>query len=200
MNYCRRRPMLPSAQAEAEVPMNRILLSVPMCAGSFILASMFIGCPAAQSEPEVSTPVMSADLEPVDTARGALVYVPIYSQIHYEDNTRTLELTATLTIHNVNPDQTITVTKADYHDTSGKRIHPYVTQPLELRPLETKHLIIEKSNTAGGLGANFLVEWRSEKEVGMPIVEAVMINAAHNLGIAFTSQGKVIGRSRATTK
>jgi len=64
-----------------------------------------------------------------------------------------------------------------------------------LNPLETKHLIIEKRNTAGGVGANFIVECQADAEVSGPIVEALMVDAAHNLGVAFTSTGKVIKRT-----
>jgi len=128
---------------------------------------------------------------------GETIYVPIYSSIHYDDSKSTLELAATLSIHNIDPERKIVLTKADYHDTAGALIEKYVEGPIVLNPLETKHLIIEKRNTAGGVGANFIVEWQADAEVSGPIVEALMVNAAHNLGIAFTSTGKVIKRTGA---
>ncbi|HEX4130335.1 MAG TPA: DUF3124 domain-containing protein [Pirellulales bacterium] len=124
--------------------------------------------------------------------RGELIYVPIYSSIYYDNSRHTLEMAATLAVHNVNVDRTLTVTRADYYNTGGKLIKHYLEAPLVLKPLETKSLVIEKADTTGGTGANFLVEWRDASESSSPVVEAIMINAASNLGIAFTSPGRVI--------
>ena len=167
--------------------MKKLLLAVMVCATTVLLPCVYWRAYAAEGEASKATPV--------GTAHGELIYVPIYSRIYYEDSKNTLELAATLSIHNVNPDRTITVTKADYYDTAGKLIHKYVPKPLVLNPLETKHLVIEKANVAGGLGANFLVEWQADGEVVSPMVEALMVNASHNLGIAFTSNGKVVKRT-----
>ena len=134
-----------------------------------------------------------ANREPAaNVARGELVYVPIYSSIFYENGKRTLELAATLSIHNVNPDRQLTIVRADYYDTEGKLIKKYVDKPLVLNPLQTTNVVIEKANTAGGTGANFLVEWRSKHDATSPLVEALMVNASSNLGIAFTTTGKVV--------
>ena len=43
-----------------------------------------------------------------------------------------------------------------------------------------------------GTGANFLVEWISEKPVTEPLVESVMKDLGGNLGLSFLSHGKVI--------
>jgi hypothetical protein len=169
--------------------MKKLLLAVLLFAASVGLVALFSLGERAGAEPGGSNAAM-----PVGAAPGELIYVPIYSRIHYEDTTSGLELAATLSIHNVNPDRTITVTKADYYNTAGKLIHKYLEQPLVLNPLQTKNLIIEKTNTAGGTGANFLVEWHADAAVSSPLVEALMVNASHNLGIAFTSVGKVIQR------
>ena len=103
-----------------------------------------------------------------------------------------MELAATLSIHNVNPDASITIVRADYYDTKGKLIKKYIEEPLNLSGLQTTNVVIDKSNTAGGTGANFLVEWQSPQDVTSPLIEAVMINAQSNLGIAFTTSGKVV--------
>ena len=161
--------------------MKKLLLAALFCATLVLLAPHFLASQEVKTPPDTSALVA-----------GELIYVPIYSQIHYEDSKNTLELAATLSIHNINPEQTITVTRADYFNTDGKLIHRYVNEPLVLGPLETKHVVIDKANTAGGLGANFLVEWQGAAEVNSPLVEALMVNASHNLGIAFTSTGKVV--------
>jgi len=125
-------------------------------------------------------------------ARGELLYLPIYSSIFYENGQRTLEMAATLSIHNVNPDRQITIKRADYFDTSGKLIKRYFDKPLVLGPLQTTNVVIEKSDKAGGTGANFLVEWQAAGDASSPLVEAIMVNAASNLGIAFTTQARVV--------
>jgi hypothetical protein len=147
-----------------------------------------------------SQPATSADIagQPAAASRsGELIYVPIYSSIFYEDGRRTLELAATLSVHNVDPDRPLTLARADYYDTSGTLIKKYVDKPMTLKPLETKNIVIERSNTAGGPGANFLVAWESADEVSSPLIEAVMVNTASNLGIAFTTTGRVVRRSGA---
>lgn len=124
--------------------------------------------------------------------RGELLYLPIYSSIYYENGQRTLEMAATLSIHNVNPERPITIKRADYFDTSGKLLKRYLDKPLVLAPLQTTNIVIEKSDKSGGTGANFLVEWQAAGDASSPLVEAVMVNAASNLGIAFTTQARVI--------
>lgn len=131
-------------------------------------------------------------------SRGEQIYVPIYSSIFYENGKSTLELAATLSIHNVNPDGKLTLLRADYHDTKGKLIKKYVDKPVILNPLETKNIVIDRSDTAGGTGANFLVEWQAQEDVVSPLVESVMVNATSNLGIAFTTVGKVVKQTTAT--
>ena len=125
---------------------------------------------------------------------GELIYVPIYSSIFYDDGRRTLELAATLSIHNVDPKESITFTRADYYNTDGKLIKKYLREADGLEAFADREPGVEKSNVAGGTGANFLVEWEASHEVNSPLVEAVMVNASSNLGIAFTSTGKVLKR------
>jgi hypothetical protein len=140
-----------------------------------------------------ATEAAAAD-PPSQAASGELVYVPIYSSIFYETGRRTLELAATLAIHNVNPDRPITIARADYYNTSGALVKRYADKPITLGPLQTTTIVVEKSDVAGGPGANFLVEWQANGESNSPRVEAIMINATSNLGIAFTSPGTVVKR------
>jgi hypothetical protein len=125
-------------------------------------------------------------------SRGELVYVPIYSSMMYDNGKRSLEVAATLSIHNINPDRPIRILRADYHATDGKLIKRYLDKPLVLGALQTSNVFIEKSNTAGGIGANFVVEWDGDAQAVSPLIEGLMVNASSNLGIAFTTTGKVI--------
>jgi hypothetical protein len=58
--------------------------------------------------------------------------------------------------------------------------------------MASTRFIVKESDTKGGSGANFLVEWHAETEVNEPIIEGVMIGAAAQQGISFTSRGKAI--------
>lgn len=119
--------------------------------------------------------------------------MPIYSSVFYQDGKRTLELAAMLSVHNVDLENSITLTKVDYYNTKGELVRKQLDAPLVLKPLQTKNFVIEKDDSSGGTGANFLVEWRSSEKTGnSPIVEALMISAGSGQGISFTSNGRVI--------
>ncbi len=51
----------------------------------------------------------AADSGDVNSAMGETIYVPIYSNIYYDDARRTIEMAATLSIHNVNEGGGITL-------------------------------------------------------------------------------------------
>lgn len=123
---------------------------------------------------------------------GALLYVPIYSSIFYKDGQRTIELTATLSIHNVDPEHPLTLTRIDYHDTAGKLIRQHLESPIDLPPLATKNIVVNKEDRSGGTGANFMVAWKSATPIAPPIVEALMVSVASSQSISFTSEGKVV--------
>ena len=132
--------------------------------------------------------------------QAELIYVPIYSSIFYENGRHTLDLAATLSIYNVNPDRQVTIVRADYFNTAGKLVKKYLDRPLVLDALQTTNLFVDKSDSAGGTGANFVVDWKSKEGATSPLIEAVMVNASSNLGIAFTTAGKVVRQTPQVTK
>jgi hypothetical protein len=48
---------------------------------------------------------------------------------------------------------------------------------------------VKTSDTKGGYGANFVVKWKSDKEVNEPIVECIMTGTRGNHSVSFISQG-----------
>lgn len=158
-------------------------------AAALLVATVYLWMPARAPAAAEAQPGGGPN---VGLSRGELIYVPIYSRIYYENGKHTLEMAATLSIHNVNPDRSITIDRTDYYDTEGKLIKKYLDKPVVLAALQTTNVVIEKANTAGGAGANFLVQWHAADTTVSPIVEAVMVNASSNLGIAFTTSGKVV--------
>jgi hypothetical protein len=123
---------------------------------------------------------------------GQRLYVPIYSEIPYGGGRNTYRLAATLAIRNVDPKSAITLLRADYYDSKGKLLQKYVEEAVPLGPLGSHHLIVKESERRGGIGANFIVEWRSNKRVVPALAQAVMITDVSLQGIAFLSDAVVI--------
>ncbi len=121
------------------------------------------------------------------------VYVPAYSSIFHSDLKWELNLSITLSIHNVDLKNKIIISSIDYYNSSGKLIHKYInSRHLELKPLETYNLGIKETDTRGGVGANFIVKWQSYSEVKKPVIESIMIGTRGQQGISFTSRGVTI--------
>ena len=123
---------------------------------------------------------------------GQSVYVPVYSHIFIGDRAATFNLAATLSIRNIDPHHSIYVTAADYHDATGRLIKKHIEKQVVLRPLASTEAFIPESDTSGGLGSNFIVQWKSDQPVVAPIVECIMIGTRSGQGISFLSHGRVI--------
>ena len=132
------------------------------------------------------------ELQAQELSKGQLVYVPIYSHIYYGDREQAFLLTGTLSVRNTDPGHSLTLLRVDYYDTQGKLVRKYLSQPFTLGPLGSTRFVVKASDTSGGSGANFLVQWKAETEVNIPILEGVMIGAAGQQGISFTSRGQAI--------
>ena len=126
-----------------------------------------------------------------------LVYVPAYSAIYWGFDEQVAELAVTLSIRNVNPKDAIVVHSAKYFDSDGKEIREFVATPSLLSPLATADFVIPRRDTAGGTGANFLVEWSSAGEVDEPVIEAVMTGQHGNAGVSFTGTGRALPKASA---
>lgn len=130
--------------------------------------------------------------ERIGFSKGQTIYVPAYSHIYSGDRERPFLLTVTLSIRNVDPNHQIKITLVDYYQTQGKFLKNHLDKPVILNPLESTRYIIPESDKAGGSGANFIVEWTSDKLVNPPIVEAIMIGTQSQQGISFISRGRAI--------
>jgi len=125
-------------------------------------------------------------------SRGETVYVPVYSNVFSAPKQVPFYLAAILSIRNTDMANSLTVQSADYFDTKGKLLKRYYEKPVTLAPLETVYIYIPEDDVAGGVGANFIVKWKTSQEVNMPIVECVMIGTKSGQGISFVSPGQVI--------
>jgi hypothetical protein len=120
------------------------------------------------------------------------MYVPAYSHIYSGNKERPFLLTVTLSIRNIDPVHPIEITLVDYYKTQGELLKKYIDTPMTLKPLESLRYIIPEKDESGGSGANFIVEWHSEKLVNRPIIESIMIGTQSTQGISFTSRGREI--------
>ena len=122
-------------------------------------------------------------------------YLSVYSQIYNESEHKTYNLTATVSIRNVNSKDTIYIDNAEYFNTRGNAIRKYFKNTVYLAPMETVEIVIEENDKEGGTGANFHFDWRIKPSSNEPLFEAVMISS-FGQGLSFTTQGKRIKLSK----
>lgn len=125
-------------------------------------------------------------------AMGQTIYVPVYSHIYHNKQEKIFNIASTLSIRNTDLTNPIIITSVRYYDSNGKLVKQYLERPIQLGSLASTDFVMNKSDTSGGVGANFIVEWVAETEVSEPVVEAVMISTAFQQGISWSSPGRVI--------
>lgn len=121
-------------------------------------------------------------------SKGQKVYIPAYSHIYTGNRQIPSFLTVTLSIRNTDISHAIEIVSVDYYDTKGALIKKYLPSPVFLKSLESVRYVVDYDDKAGGSGANFIVEWRSENSVNPPIMEAIMIGSRSS----FTSRGQAL--------
>jgi hypothetical protein len=123
------------------------------------------------------------------------MYVPVYSHVYF-DGGRPFLVETTLSIRNTDVSQPIYVRSVKYYNTAGKLSHTYVDQLVRVDPLETIEFLVEKRDTKGGSGANFIVEWMADdEEIDRPLIESVMVGIGGSQAICFSRSGHVLSRS-----
>lgn len=130
--------------------------------------------------------------ERIMLSKGQTLYAPVYSHIYMGNRERPFLLTATLSIRNVDSKYAITLISVDYYDTHGKLLRKYLDNAVTLGPFGSTRYVVPQKDKAGGSGANFVVEWKSDRPVNLPIIESIMIGAELQQGVSFTSRAQVI--------
>jgi len=130
-----------------------------------------------------ATPAMLAGL---DTGR---TYLSVYSSIYSLSEHKTHDLTATVSMRNINPKDTVYLTQADYYNTDGDLVKYYLQFPVLIKPLETLEIVINERDRTGGTGANFIFHWSADSTISPPYFEAVMISTTGSQGLSFTTKG-----------
>ena len=159
-----------------------------------------IGGPACDAPRSASEAPVDRPSEPVGPAvsseRGeSAVYVPAYAYAPSGDGRR-VDLTATLTIHNVSMSDPLVLRSVEYHDSPGERVESYLSSPQTLQPLETVEFLVNRPEGQSGVGANFIVSFDAQSGANFPFVEALLVGNAGNGWLSFTSRGVPVSRGR----
>lgn len=142
------------------------------------------------------TQVLPAQAASQELSQGQTVYVPVYSQVFFGDKARTFDLSATLSIRNIDVKGAIEITKVGYYNETGKHVRDFVDKPVVLQPWGSTRFYIKESDNTGGSEAFFIVVWQSDSPVIPPIIESVMIGASGQQGVSFTSRGIAIDEKK----
>lgn len=173
-----------------------------LCCCGYWLVLLCVACSGVAATPPTpnapTAPTGNAFLQIPRPAIGQIIYVPVYSHIYYQDQQRTIDLAATLSIRNTDGDQPIQIDAVLYYDSDGSLVRSYLEEPVRLLPMASIAFVVAESDRTGGVGANFIVAWSSATEPTPPVVEAVMISAASAQGISFVSVGRVLENYPAT--
>ena len=125
-------------------------------------------------------------------SQGQLLYVPVYSEIPHGTGRHTYRLAATLSLRNTDQQSEITLLRADYYDSKGKLLRQYIDAPITLAALASHHIVVPESDRKGGIGANFIVEWRARSQVMRPLIQTLMLTDVSLQGIAFLADAVVL--------
>jgi hypothetical protein len=123
---------------------------------------------------------------------GQTVYVPIYSNIYAGPRSQPVLLTATLSIRNTGQAHPIVVESIKYYDSSGQLLKDYLKTPLRLGPLGSTYVVVDEHDESGGPGAKFIVTWKSDRPVNVPVIQGIMVTTRSGQGISFSTDGHVI--------
>ena len=133
-----------------------------------------------------------------ELTRGQTLYLPVYSHIWHGD--RVVEgkyplknlVSALVSVRNTSLKTPIKVVSARYYNTEGKMLKEYITAPRSVAPMGTLELFVEKQDSAGGSGANFIIVWESETVTNPPVVEAVHADIKGHQTLTFLTTARII--------
>jgi hypothetical protein len=131
---------------------------------------------------------------------GQTLYLPIYSVVWHGDipsrNGEPMKayMSALVSIRNTSLKTPLKLLSARYYNTEGKLLKEFVSASRSIPPMGTVELFIEKSESAGGSGANFIIQWAAATETNPPIVEAVHIDNQGGRPYSFITTARAINK------
>ncbi|HEY6095432.1 MAG TPA: DUF3124 domain-containing protein [Gallionellaceae bacterium] len=136
--------------------------------------------------------------EDAPLSRGQTLYLPIYSHIWHGDVNQARgepmrsNLSALVSIRNTSLKTPLRLLSARYYNTEGKLLKEFIASPRSIPPMGTVELFIEKSESEGGSGANFIIQWEAATATNPPVVEAVHIDNQASRPYSFVTTARVI--------
>ena len=129
---------------------------------------------------------------------GQSLYLPIYSHLYHGDvHPRTGKPSETLvsthvSIRNTDPSAPMKVLGARYYNTEGKLLREFLPRPQAIPPLGTYELYVPRSDSSGGSGANFIIDWTADRPINPPIVEALHADIREARTLLFVTTARPI--------
>lgn len=129
---------------------------------------------------------------------GQSLYLPVYSHLYHGDvNPKTGKPSETLvstlvSIRNTDPRMPLKVTSARYYNTEGKLLREFLTAPQTVPPFGTHELYVPRSDSSGGSGANFIIDWTAERPINPPLVEALHADIREARALLFVTTARPI--------
>jgi hypothetical protein len=158
----------------------------------FLFASLLISCDKPKEVSSVNPVKWSnrtVNYALNDSMIHGSTYISVYSQIYSKTEHRTHDLTATISIRNINKRDSIFINHAEYFDTKGNSIRNYFDKTVFIAPMETIEIVIDETDKVGGTGANFIFDWQIDQSLNEPLIEGVMISTYGQQGLSFTTKG-----------
>lgn len=125
------------------------------------------------------TLVMNTANAAEELSQGQTLYLPIYSHIWHGNKIVDgkypvkSQVSALVSIRNTSLKTPIRITTARYYSTDGKLLKEYLEKPVEIGAMGTLELFVERKESEGGSGANFIIQWDATSSTNPPMVEAV---------------------------
>ena len=144
----------------------------------------------------------SAHAEDLSLSKGQTLYLPIYSHIWHGDihagkgEPMKAYLSALVSIRNTSLKTPLKLVSARYYNTDGKLLKEFINAPRTIAPMGTVELFIEKSESEGGSGANFLIQWEAATATNPPVVEAVHIDNQASRPYSFITTARAISQDK----
>ena len=167
--------------------------------GLFLAILVFLSIPyatearaqaAGSIEQNFASSLTAVPTEPLAVSGG--FYVPVYSSVSMSQGKLRADFSVTLSVHNASETRPLVLKRIAYFDTSGKMVESYLKSPVALKPFATVEVAIATTDTRGGTGANFVVDWAAAGDIAEPAVEALMVGSIGAGHYAFISQGRPI--------
>jgi hypothetical protein len=114
-----------------------------------------------------------------ELSQGQTVYLPIYSHIWHGNKVVDgkypvkSQVSALVSIRNTSLKTPIRITTARYYSTDGKLLKEFLAKPVEIGAMGTLELFVERKESEGGSGANFIIQWDATASTNPPMIEAV---------------------------